>query len=107
MLYFSTLVECKDLAGFCYQCINDCNHAAGFRKSIMLKPFLFPVMPDGTSVGLGGSLFFGEPPWSVPSYYYFLKEPLSKVLDFFLNSEPPVKVNVFLKNCGRFSSIRL
>ncbi len=81
--YFSTLAECKNLAGFCYQCINDCNNAAGFRKSIMLMPFPFPVMPDGTTVGLGGSLFFGEPPWSVPSYYYFLKEPLSKVLGFF------------------------
>ncbi len=45
--------------------------------------------------------------WAVLSYYYFLKEPLRKVLDLFINSEPPVKVNVFLKNMGGFSSIRL
>jgi hypothetical protein len=81
--YFSTLAECKNLAGFCYQCINDCNNAAGFRKCIMLMPFSFSRDACGTSVGLGGSLVFGEPPGSVPSYYYFLKEPLSKVLDLF------------------------
>jgi hypothetical protein len=37
----------------------------------------------------------------VPSYYYFLKEPSGKVLNFLKkNSEPLVKVNVFFSNMG-------
>jgi len=34
---------------------------------------------------LGGSLGFGELPGSVPSYYYFLEQPPSKVNVLFLN----------------------
>ncbi len=62
-VYFNTLAKCKILASFYYQCINDSINAACFRKIIMLMPFLFPVIPNGTTGGLGCPLVFGEPPW--------------------------------------------
>jgi hypothetical protein len=50
----------------------------------------------------------GEPLGLVPSYYYFLKEPSGKVLNFLKkNSEPLVKVNVFFLKIWGISGIRV